>query len=890
MKESPLEAVRLRTCSLCNPLGLGEEIPWLSWQCRSDSPNARQTAWQVLAADSCAMLDRDMGNLWDSGKVLGGQSLQIAWGGASLCSRQRVWWKVRVWDEDDRVSVWSETAFWEMGLLHNDDWQALWVESEWRGGKWNSSPAPYLRKSFIIEAAIVKARLYASALGLAEISLNGERVGPEEFFPGWTYYPKRVQYRVWDITRWLRLGENVIGVILGDGWYCGHVANFGRQVYGTQPRFLCQMEILLANDQRQMVLSGADWLCASGPLLESDLLMGECYDARLDLGAWNQPGYEPDDRWKKVRLAPAYPGQLQAMKGPPVVVTEEVRPTQPAKKLPGWNQVSYLFDLGQNMTGGLQVRLRAKAGKTIRIRYAEILDKEGHPYYENLRSARATDAYTFAGDEEEIFRTRFTFHGFRYVEIIGDPTLQEPLPENITALVLHSEVPRNGEFACSHPLLNQLHQNIDWSQRGNFLDIPTDCPQRDERLGWTGDAQMFIRTACFHRDVETFFYRWQQDLEDSQKPLGGVPPFIPDVPQIDSEPNDTSDAGPAWSDALLICPWTIYLAYGNRRILERHYPSMVRYVEFLRRQSQDLIRSHPEKERWGGFGDWLALDGSGKTDGGTRKDLLGTAFFAYSTELLAKIADVLGKSGDAERWRQWHREILQAFQRRFVTGDGLLAGATQTAYVVALHFGLLPKHQRAEAVRELVRSIRENGLKLATGFVGTPYLTRVLSDHGELDLAYQLLEQTGCPSWLFPVTLGATTIWERWDGWHPERGFQNKGMNSFNHYAYGAIGTWMYNTVAGLEIDPERPAYQHILFRPHPGGTLTWARASLETPYGLTAIAWKLADAKMYIALTIPANAYGTLRFPQGYAYGSDLSVRDKKFGSGNYQVELKRL
>ncbi|MDX2109356.1 MAG: family 78 glycoside hydrolase catalytic domain [Verrucomicrobiota bacterium] len=893
MSTALVSPTRLRCCSLLNPLGLGEPKPWLDWQLVSTASGQVQTAWQVLAADSAEALASDKGTLWDSGKVPGDASLQVPYEGKALASRQQVYWKVRAWDKDGAVGPWSEVAHWEMGLLEQADWSAEWVRSPIVGGKFTSAPAPFLRKEFTIGAAVKSARLYGTVLGLAEFYVNGQRVGDERFFPGWTNYNKRVQYRVWDVTALLHKGANAFGALLGDGWYCGHIAAWGRQTYGDRPQVLAQLELVLTDGTTVRINTDGTWKTATGPIVESDIFMGECYDARLDLGAWSVANYD-DKAWHPVIPGVPCKAALVAMKGPAVRITQELKPIAAPVKQPGWENISYVFDMGQNFTGTVRIRFTCKAGKTVRIRYAEILDKNNKPYFENLREARATDAYTFATDGEEEFVPRFTFHGFRYIQITGDTTLGEITADAVTGLVLHSDIAATGEFECSNPLLNQLQKNIQWGQRGNFLDIPTDCPQRDERLGWTGDAQMFVRTACYNRDVETFFYRWQQDIEDAQRNPGGIPPIIPDPGKQD--PADEGDAGPAWADAIIICPWTIYLCYGNTRILERHYPSMVRYIEFLEKKSVNLVRGHPEGKYWDGFGDWLAHDGSnGDVMGSTRKDLIGTAFFAYSTELLAKIAAAIGKTADAAKWTALHAAIVAAFQKRFVSGDGLLVGATQTSYVLALNFGLIPEALRENAVKELVRDIERRGNHLSTGFVGTPYLTRTLSDHGRLDMAYKLLEQTTFPSWLFPVTLGATTIWERWDGWHPEKGFQDKGMNSFNHYAYGAIGNWMYTTVAGIEIDPAQPAYKHILLRPHPGGSLTHAKATLQSPRGTIVSAWELKDNGLNLQFEIPANTSATLALPSGFTgklldtitgkVVTDAPAQPITLGSGSYKL-----
>lgn len=509
------------------------------------------------------------------------------------------------------------------------------------------------------------------------------------------------------------------------------------------------------------------------------------------------------------------------------------------------------------MVGRIALRVRAGRGRDLVIRHGEVLNPDGTLYTENLRNALATDRYICRGDEEELWEPVFTFHGFRYVEICG---LEAGDACGIEGVVLHSDMTRTGIFTCSHPLLNQLNRNIVWGQKGNFLEVPTDCPQRDERLGWTGDAQVFIRTACFHMDVLDFFRKWLQDMRDAQHEDGGIPAVVPNL--FPSSPG--ADGGPAWADAAFICPWTLYECYGALDVLEDQYDCMTGYMAFLAEHRViDHIRAHPDLNVWGGFGDWLALDGSGKVDGGTPKDLIGTAFYANNADLLARTAVLLGREADAVRYRTLHQDIVQAFRRRFVTPDGLLVAHTQTAYVLALHFKLLPASSRETAAAELVRNIRVNSMHLATGFVGTPYLLHVLEATGHLDVAYALLEQESFPSWLFPVRNGATTIWEHWDGWTPEQGFKSPKMNSFNHYAYGAVGDWLVSTVAGLAMAPGTAAYREIVFKPRPGGTLRHASCRLETPQGVCAIRWVLReDQSLELFLEVPPGSRAMLDLP----------------------------
>lgn len=752
--------------------------------------------------------------------------------------------------------------------------QALWISSSLVGSPRTNTPAPYMRKTFRLGQAVKSARLTVTALGFYEVELNGQRVGDEILAPGWTDYDKRVMARTHDVTALLHSGENAFGAILGDGWYCGFVAWRNRQVYGDRPKFLAELVVTLADGSTVTVSTDASWKTATGPIAESDMLMGETYDARRELGAWSQPGYD-DSAWLPVLTEAINPAvEIAERLGPPVRRIGEITPKSMSLKN-DWNQARRIFDMGQNFAGRVRIAVKAARGTLVRLRFSEILEPNGDPYIENLRGARATDYYVCKGEGQEVWEPRFTFHGFRYVEVHG---LKDSDEIEVTGVVLHSDIKPTGSFRCSNELLNQLQHNIVWGQKSNFIEVPTDCPQRDERLGWTGDAQVFVRTAAFNMDVRGFFHKWVRDIRDAQYPSGAVPSVVPEKGFTGED-----DGGPAWSDATIICPWTIYLCYGDKQILTDHYTSMQRYLDYLGREKcKGLIRCHWEVDKWGGYGDWLALDGSGKVDGGTSKDLIGTAFYAHDAGLLAQIAAVLGHQDDAVKYRKLRAEIIEVFQRRYLTPDGLIASGTQTAAVLALHFNLVENaEQRKLLANELARDVEKRGFHLATGFVGTPYLLEVLEENGYLDVAYKLLEQETFPSWLFPVKNGATTIWERWDGWTPEKGPQDKGMNSYNHYAYGAVGAWMYRSVAGLELDPAQPGYAHIIFRPRPGGTITWAEASLETAHGVVSIRWEKSGADLKLDLTVPAGTHATLLPPAGFGAAQELKP-------GRHQLTLK--
>lgn len=847
-----IETVYHLTCEYReNPLGIDMVRPRLGWRMRSGRRGARQAAYRIVAAASPDALSVP-NTLWDSGRVESDQSAHVVYEGPVLASGQRVHWKVTVWDESG-VSAESDPAWWEMGLLDREDWQAHWIGGAQAGGPRTTSPAPYLRREFGVTKPVARARLYASAIGVYECRLNGTPVGEDLLTPGWTDYHKRVQYQVYDVTSLVGTGENVIGAIVGDGWAVGHIAWMGRQRYVDSPRFLAQLVLTFDDGTRQVVATDADWSVSTGAILESDFLMGESYDARREPAGWASPGYDAA-AWCPAVVFADSGAALVATNGPAVRRQEQLRPVS-IRLFPDFVNPRWVFDFGQNLVGRVRLKASGSAGTTVSIRHAEALNPDGTLYTANLRTARNTDFYTLKGDGEETYEPHFVFHGFRYIELGGFPGT--PTEDTLAAIVIHSDTPVTGTFECSDPLINQLQKNIVWSQKGNFVDVPTDCPQRDERLGWTGDAQVFVDTAAFNMDVAAFFGKWMQDLEDAQDPAGAYPAIAPN-PEVWPIP----EGGPAWADAGIIVPWTLYRTYGDTRILEKHYESMCRFIDFLTATSRNNLRCYPDYEGWKGFGDWLALDGSDGREGGTSKELIGTAFYAYSTRLMAKIAGVLGKSADSGRFDALADDVRNAFVNTYVNPDGSIIGGTQTSYVLALHFDLLPEDLRHKAAAELARNIRQRDNHLSTGFVGTPYISSVLSDNGYLDVAYTLLNQTTWPSWLYSITQGATTIWERWDGWTHDKGFQDPTMNSFNHYAYGAIGAWLYAVVGGIGLDHDRPGYKHIILRPLPGGGLMNARAELDSTYGAIRSAWTMENGDFDWRITVPANTTATVHVP----------------------------
>ncbi|MGB8476566.1 MAG: glycoside hydrolase family 78 protein [Candidatus Acidiferrum sp.] len=850
--EAPLAVTDLRCEYKVDPMGIDVKKPRLSWELESAEKGVMQTSYEVRVAGSEKELAKGK-LIWDSGKQESDASIQVEYGGPALESERIYYWQVRVGDNHGHLTGWSKTARWEMGLLEAADWKAKWITPNLAEDVTKSNPSPMLRREFSVKAKkkIERARLYATAMGLYEMELNGKRVGDQYFTPGWTAYDFRYQYQTYDVTSMVKRGENCIGARLGDGWFRGRMTwEHHRDSYGTKLALLAQLVITYTDGKQEIIGSDDAWKAATGPILMSDIYDGETYDARLERTGWDEAGYKDDD-WKGVTVIEAPKAKLVAPAGPPVKEIQEIKPVKVFRTPAG----DTVLDMGQNMVGWMKFRLTAPAGTTVTLRHAEVLDKEGNFYTANLRSAKETIQYTSKGGGTETFEPHFTFQGFRYVAVSGWPG--EVKPEDFTGEVVHSAMERTGHFETSNALLNQLEHNIIWGQKGNFVDVPTDCPQRDERLGWTGDAEVFAPTASFNFDTAGFYTKWLKDVALDQEDDGAVPFVIPNVLSHKTRKGEAASAG--WADVAVIVPWTVYQAFGDKRILEEQYPSMKAWVEYMRRAAGE---SYLWKSGFS-FGDWLAFATTSPAYPGatTAVDFIQTAYFARSTELLAKTAEILGKKEDAEEYAALEQKIRDAFLKEYVTPNGRLSSDTQTAYALALEFDLLPEAMRPEAAARLAADVRKFG-HLTTGFLGTPVLCKALSDYGYLDEAYMLLNRTKYPSWLYPVTQGATTIWERWDGQKPDGSFQDVGMNSFNHYAYGAIGDWMYSVVAGIEIDEAKPGYKHILIEPHPGGGLTHVSASVESMYGRVASGWEVADGKLTMKIEVPANTTATVRLP----------------------------
>ncbi|MFI5133784.1 MAG: family 78 glycoside hydrolase catalytic domain [Chitinophagales bacterium] len=830
--------------NLSNPIGLDVKQPRFTWQLISDQRNILQTAYEIKVYSA----EKSKEPEWGSGKILSDQSVQVPYAGKPLQSGQKYSWQVRVWDNNNgAVSAWSEAAFFQTGFLNADDWKAKWIQPGYTEDS-VLRQSPLFRKQFTAKKKIKSATAYITAHGLYEAQINGRRVGDAYLTPGWTSYNKRLQYQVYDVTNTLNTGNNVIGATLGSGWYRGHLAWSGnKNSYGKDISLLLQLDITYNDGTKETIASDESWRSTMGSIISSEIYNGEIIDDRAEKTGWTLPGYN-DSPWSGVKIGNFSNNNLIATYNEPLRKHETFKPVNIITTPKG----EKVIDFGQNLVGWVMLKVRGKAGDTIIIKHAEVLDKKGNFYTDNLRIAKATSTYILRGDGEEYFEPHFTYYGFRYIKIEG--INGDLKPEDFTAVALYTDMKKTGSYNTSNSFINQLQHNIQWGQKGNFLDVPTDCPQRDERLGWTGDAEVFSRTAAFNMGVNNFFSKWLKDVAADQFPDGRIPHVIPNV----LGPNAGGSTG--WADVATIIPWNMYLAYGDKKILEDQYSSMKAWVEYMHSKSKDDLWNTGSH-----FGDWLFYrpddDNSGRA-AVTDKYLIAQCFYAHSTQLLINAAKVLDKTDDVVAYTDLLQKIKAAYLKEYVTANGRLVSGTQTAYVLALNFDMLPESMRTQAAERLVENIKSYNNHLTTGFLGTPYLCHVLNRFGYIDVAYQLLMQDTYPSWLYPVKMGATTIWERWDGEKPDSSFENPQMNSFNHYAYGAIGDFMYRVVAGIDTYEDMPGYKHISIHPHIGGGLSFASADLQTYYGKVSSHWKSENENLLLDVEIPANTTADVFLP----------------------------
>jgi alpha-L-rhamnosidase len=928
-----LKPVALRCEYRVNPLGIDEAQPRLTWRVESGERGQTQTAFEILVATKPELLQPGSADLWDSGEVTGDKTANVYYAGKPLISREQCFWKVCVWDKNTHPQ-WSDTASWTMGLLQAEDWTAHYIATPDSAPVFTDTkslflpPARQYRTAFTVPKQITRATIYATALGIYELYVNGKRVGDARLAPGWTDYHQRAYYNTYDVTPLVRTGANAVGASLADGWYAGYIGfglltgngteHTGRATYGQTPSLMAQLEIEYSDGSRDVIPTDASWKVTSdGPVREGDLLMGETYDARQEMPGWAAPGFA-DSSWKSAILAEdagAVPatfyedvngtnGAGPSKQGHPIDLGFHrppkleafpglaVRPIQEIKSVAITSPTNgvYIFNLGQNFAGVARLKVKGPAGTKIRLRYGEMLYPDGRLMTENLRKARATDTYIVRGDKKgETFTPEFTFHGFQYVEVTGYPG--KPGRDAITGIALHSDTPLTSDFECSDPVPNRLFKNVVWTQRANFVDLPTDCPQRDERFGWMGDAQIYAHCATLNADVAAFYTKWLREVMEAQRPSGTFPGYCP-------FPFQTGwDFGTAWCDAGIICPWTIWQGYDDKRIIERCWPQMTKFMDWRKATSTNYLGI----DHGNGWGDWLSF--------GTKTpiEFVDTVYFAYTAHLMSQMAAATGKTSEADAYAELFENIKAAFQKKYLKPDGSLEVDNETAYALALYMDLLPADVRAESGKLLADKLHAgrtaDNSGMTTGFLGTRPLLPVLTSVGQNDLAVNLFQCRKFPSWGYEVEQGATTIWERWNGYTKDHGFHDPGMSSFAHYSFGAVCEWMINDLAGIQSDG--PGYDKIIIHPHPPTSgsdaenkpINWVSAHYDSIHGRIVANWKRTATRFELETTVPANTSATVYLPaasadaiteSGHTLDNDEGVKLLRMQDGWAVMEIK--
>jgi alpha-L-rhamnosidase len=889
--------VNLRTEFQVNPLGIDTPAPRLSWAIESTSRNFRQAAYQILVSNSLEELAADRGTLWDSGKVESSETILIPYSGAPLNSGQRCFWKVRLWDENGRASDWSQPAFWETALLRPDDWKAQWIYD----GKptpardeefYRDDPAPLFRKVFTIDKKPVKARLYISGLGYYEAYLNGRRLGDHWLDPGWTDYADRILYSTYDVTSELHPGSNCLGAILGNGWYnplplrmWGRL-NLREHLAVGRPCLIAQLEIFFADGSSTVIVSDTSWKVHEGPILRNNIYLGEVYDARREITGWNRPDFD-DANWSQAKLAPPPGGRLEAQSQPPIKIKDEIYPMRLSEPRPG----VFIFDLGENFAGTVRLRLQAPRGTKIQLRYGELLYPDGtlNPMtsvcgqIKGLRPdgtpvggpgapeiAVQQDVYICRGGGEEVYIPRFTFHGFRYVEVTG--LLGRPAPRMITGLRLHADVEPAGVFECSDPLLNQIQAMCRRTFLSNLFSVQSDCPHR-ERFGYGGDMVVSSEALMMNFGMASFYAKAVRNEQEAAFPDGMLTDTAPFV--------GIQYCGVGWA---MVHPWLLnrlYQYYGDRELADEQYQVSKRWFELVNQQYPDHVVTD-------GLGDHESLENP-------PVPVITTSLYAETARLMERLAEILGKKEDASRYQNLFSAINKAFLERFYArGTGEVRSVTQAGQALALALNLLPPEEQGRALEVLVKKIRDESRgHLATGIFGTKYLLEVLSQAGQADLATEVLKQKTFPGWGYMLEHGATTLWEHWE-------FSDNTF-SHNHPMFGSVSAWFFRWLAGIQPHPEAKGFDRFIIRPQPVEGLSWARAEYRSVRGPIQVAWKKEENRFVMSVVVPANTRATVFMPTsdvksireitraGEALSSELNWKEGEgyavceLGSGTY-------
>jgi len=822
-----------------NPIGLTVKAPRFSWKMESEKRNTRQTSYEIKVTNNRGTI------VWDSGQINSEESVLIPYEGEPLASEKI--YNVIVSATDSYGNIAEIGGSFETGIFDNAQFTAKMITSDFPE---EETACPVFSKTFSLNKNISKARLYATAQGVYEVNLNGGRVGDYRMAPGWTSYHNRLQYQIYDVTEKLKK-ENTIEITVGNGWYKGILGFYCQSdIYGNKVGAFAELRVEYEDGSSEVIAATDEsWSVKTGEIRYSEIYMGETIDTD-----------SPETTSGKAVIKEFNKTVLTAQENEPVRITERIS----GKEIIVTPKGEKLVDFGQIVTGVVELCVKGEKGQKIVIRHAEVLDNEGNFYSETLRQAKSVDTFICNG-EEQIFFPHFTFHGFRYICVEG---MDEFTPDMFTACVMHSDMEKTGDFNCSNTKVNKLQKNITWSQRDNFLDIPTDCPQRDERLGWTGDAQVFAQTAAFNRNTALFYTKWMRDMSAESSLEKGVPHVVPDILG--------SYSSSAWSDAAVIIPWTVYQVYSDKRILEENWKCMHEWVDYIRNQCG-------ENGLWQtGFqyGDWLALDKEESADrtGATDKYMIANAYYLYVTEIVRKAAEILGLDEDAAKYEKLYNETLEAFREEYYTSTGRIVSETQTGAILSLYFNLAREKDRKRILSTLLTNIENHKNHLSTGFVGTPYICHALSENGAHEMAATIFMKEDYPSWLYAVNMGATTIWERWNSIKPDGTFDESGMNSLNHYAYGSVGDWMYRKVAGLSL--LEPGYKKFRIKPMFVKGIEECEAEFDSVYGKISAKTTCKNGKIRVHIEVPANTSAIIVLPE--------KAERLEVGSGIYDYEYE--
>lgn len=864
----------IRINHLKEPRGIWERIS-VSWKIQSDNREVYQTGYHMQIAKT-ADFDEIV---FDTGIVNSGESVNVSLPEMEWVPACRYLLRVRIQDNHGESSEWQNTGF--LTALHPEQgWRAKFITAELPKDK-NSSAATIVRKEFNIQKPLKEAFLVSTAQGLYQTFLNGIRIGKDELAPGWTSYNKRLLYQTYEVTDRIVSGVNAWSALVGAGWYKGDVSYYRiHNFYGEYAAFSGELILRYEDGSEDVICTDESWKGKDSAILFSDIYDGEIYDGRLEMDGWKQAGCR-DENWRRVRITEQKTGQLVPQSGSTVQIQETID----AKELLVTPKGEIVLDFGQNVSGWVHFKVKGNPGDIVELVCFETLDSSGNVYVENLRTAKQTIRYICKGGKTEMYHPHFTFQGFRYVWIKQYPG--KIFPENFKALVLYSDMQEVGSFHCSEPLLNQFQSNIMWGLKGNSVDIPSDCPQRDERLGWTGDVQVFCNTACYLMDMYEFYRKWLCDVTAEQQENGAITNVVPDVLAANEPERFCGAAG--WGDVAVVLPWVLYQETGDKTIIHEQYDSMKSWINF--------VLDHIEEGIYGSdlqFGDWLALDAEeGSYHGATPAELTSAAYFSYVSGLFSKMAKIIGEEGDAEKYQKIHEDTVRYFQKKYFLPDGRMSIQTQTAHVLALSFQLAPEHYKKQTIDGLIDLLTQKGMHLSTGFLGTPFIMHALSENDHLEEAYELLLKKDFPSWLYQVEQGATTVWEHWDGLKQDGSMWSADMNSFNHYAYGAIGKWLYEICAGLRRNEEHPGYKHFFVEPNPGGNLKYVKTTHLTEYGEICVGWERKEKQMVLGVQIPDNTTATIILNQNIKMmdsdGLKFIKKDNHYvadaGSGNYRI-----